>query len=42
MFTNISKLRETNYQEVEKIVLDVEKEFSCPSIKTETHAESVD
>jgi len=42
MFTNISKLKEINYQEVEKIVPDVEKEFSCLNIKTETPVESVD
>ena len=42
MFTNTSKLMARKFQELERFVQDVEKEFSCQSIKIDIHVENVD
>ena len=42
MFINISKWTVKKYQELEKFVRGVEKEFSCQNIKIDTHVENVD
>lgn len=42
MFTNISKWMEIKLQELKKYVQDVVKEYTCQSIKIDTHVENVD
>ena len=42
MCINISKLIKIQYLELEKIVPDVERVYSCPNIRIEIRVENVD
>lgn len=40
MFTNISRLMETKYLDLKKIVRDAVKESTCPNTRTDIHVEN--